>query len=225
VKSVTKGLIGLAALASVPAAAAMLGGERPVVLEPTHLASKATFSIRDKNQDRLAPHATVFAAVAKGPPLIHLAQAGLNACSMPPPMPDGPPPLAVPPPFHMPPEGPLPQTGRAACEERAHFNSALVGYYKSKLRLEGAQREAWAKLEQAADAGIEKLHAACDALPVDADAPLNVLETLDIIVRQNTADLEFVAGLREPLRALYEALTPKQQRLLLPPAPPARIGL
>jgi hypothetical protein len=224
VKGVTKGLIGLAALSSVPAAAGMLGSEQAVVLEPTHLAGKRTCSIHDENQDRLAPHATAFDAAAKGQPLIHLAQAGLNACSMPPPMPDGPPPLAMPP-FHMPPEGPLPQTGRAACEERAHFNSALVGYYKSKLRLDGAQREAWAKLEQAADAGIEKLRAACDALPLDTDTSHNVLETLDTIVRQNTADLEFLASLREPLRALYEVLTPKQQRLLLPPPPPARIGL
>lgn len=222
-KGVTKGLIGLAALATVPAAAAMLGGEKAVVLEPIHLAGKGAFPIHDKEQGRLALHPTVLDASAKGPPLTRLAQAFSGRDPMPPPMPGGPPPFAMPLPPRMAPEGAPPDIGRTVCEEKAHFTSAFIGYIKSKLRLEGTQREAWARLEQAADAGIEKLRAACDLLPVDADTPRNVLEVLDVIVRQNTADLEFLAGLREPLRALYDVLTPKQQRLLLPP--PAGLGL
>ena len=97
----------------------------------------------------------------------------------------------------------------------------MVGYLKSKLRLQPNQREAWQKLENAAQAAIEKLHAACESLPVEASAPAPLPDMMEMVEAEMSARLELLRATREPLRALFATLTPEQRWALQPPLPPA----
>lgn len=221
-KVVVKGMVALAALVTLPAAAAILESKQGAAPKPTNLARKGAFSIHEKDQSRVAPSATAIDASARGQPFVRVAQSNPMASQVPPPTQGGSSPFRMPVPPGMAPQGPPPDIDRDVCEEKVHSASALIGYYRSKLRLEESQRAAWSRLEQAADAGIAKLHAACDALPKEAGASHRLPQRLDTIVRLNTADLEFLVGIREPLRTLFEQLSSQQQRLLqLPTAGPA----
>ena len=42
---------------------------------------------------------------------------------------------------------------RAGCEDRLAFLAGIVGFMNSKLNLQGPQKDAWRKIEQAADPG------------------------------------------------------------------------
>ena len=96
----------------------------------------------------------------------------------------------------------------------------MVGYLKSKLRLQPNQREAWQKLENVAQAAIEKLHATCESLPTEASAPLSLPDMMDMMEAQLSVRVELLRATREPLRALFDTLTPEQRRAMQPPAPP-----
>ena len=109
---------------------------------------------------------------------------------------------------------------RSVCEDRINSEAAMVGYLKSKLRLQPNQREAWQKLENAAQAAIEKLHAACESLPIEASAPAPLPDMMEMVEAEMSARLELLRATREPLRALFATLTPEQRRALQPPVPP-----
>jgi hypothetical protein len=108
---------------------------------------------------------------------------------------------------------------RSVCEDRINSEAAMVGYLKSKLRLQPNQREAWQKLENAAQAAIEKLHAACESLPIEASAPAPLPDMMEMVEAEMSARLELLRATREPLLALFATLTPEQRRTLQPPIP------
>jgi hypothetical protein len=114
---------------------------------------------------------------------------------------------------------PLRPLTRSVCEDRINSEAAMVGYLKSKLRLQPNQREAWQKLENAAQAAIEKLHAACESLPIEASAPAPLPDMMEIVEAEMSARLELLRATREPLLALFATLTPEQRRTLQPPVP------
>ena len=96
----------------------------------------------------------------------------------------------------------------------------MAVYLKSKLRLQPNQRETWQKLESAAQATIERLHATCESLPSEASAPLSLPDMMDMIEAQLSLRVELLRAMREPLRTLFATLTPKQRGAFQPPAPP-----
>ncbi len=118
------------------------------------------------------------------------------------------------------PAPPPPPLTRAACEDRINSEAAMVGYLKSKLRLQPHQREAWQKLENAAQPAIEKLHAACDSLPIEASAPTPLPDMVDLAEAEMSARVELLRATREPLRALFASLTPGQRMAAQPLLPP-----
>ena len=96
----------------------------------------------------------------------------------------------------------------------------MAGYLKSKLRLQPNQREAWQKLENAAQAAIEKLHATCESFPIEASAPVSLPYMMELVEAEMSARVELLRATREPLRALFATLTPEQRQAFRPPAPP-----
>ena len=114
---------------------------------------------------------------------------------------------------------PLRPLTRAACEDRINSEAAIVGYLKSKLRLQPSQRQAWQALENAAQPSIEKLHVACESLPIEVSAPPPLPDMLDMVEADMSARLELLRATREPLRALFASLTP-EQRLAAQSFPP-----
>jgi len=168
--------------------------------------------------------------------LIELAQASRQPASLPDPaqIAQGFPP---PPPFSHPPEPhrgmepfapfagmappPMPPApSRSTCEDRINRQVGMAGYLMSKLRLQPSQREAWQKLETAAQPAIDKLHAACANLPAEASAPPSIPDMLDMIEAEMSARLELLRATREPLRTLFASLTPEQRAALQPPLLP-----
>jgi len=96
----------------------------------------------------------------------------------------------------------------------------MVGYFKSKLRLQPNQRDAWQTLENAAQPAIEKLHVACERLPVAASAPAPLPDMMDMVEADMSARVELLRATREPLRALFATLTPEQRLAAQPLLPP-----
>jgi hypothetical protein len=118
-----------------------------------------------------------------------------------------------------PPHLPLPSP-RRACEEDIDLHAALAGYLKSKLRLQGAQLEAWQKIEVAAFPAVEALRRICAELPDRGVATPSVPNAFDHAQRRLAATAEFLQAIREPLRALYDTLSPDQRAVLEPLPPP-----
>lgn len=128
-------------------------------------------------------------------------------------------PLAGPQPaMHMPP-GP-PPFDRASCEEGINRHAAMAGYIKSKLQLQGAQKEAWRKIEEAAEPAVAKLHQICAQLPVNAGPPPAMPDVLEMAAKQTAARAEFLQAVSGPARALYDTLSADQRAALVPPPPP-----
>jgi LTXXQ motif family protein len=128
----------------------------------------------------------------------------------------GPPPVPRPPgPFGFaPPAGP-PPSPRVACEEDVDRLMGFTGYLKSKMRLQGEQKSAWQKVEQAAAPGVEKIRDLCRHLPSQPAPPPNLLEHIDFTEMQMTARLELLRAVHEPFQALYETLSLDQRALLI----------
>ena len=120
------------------------------------------------------------------------------------------------------PSPPRPPLTQASCEDGISRDAALAGFLRSKLRLLPEQREAWRKLEDAAEPAIQKLHAACERLPSDPTARPSLPDMTDLVEAQLSARLELLRTTRAPLRTLYEMLTPEQRARLQPPAAPPR---
>jgi hypothetical protein len=142
-----------------------------------------------------------FPAPVRPPPPLHPARAMAQFAS-----PGGPPPAP-----------------RAACEEQVDRLMGLVGYLKSKLRLQDDQKAAWLKVELVAVPVVEKMRDLCARLPSQPVPQPHLLERIDFIEMQTAGRLELLRAIHEPLRALYETLSPDQRAiletapLLLPP--------
>lgn len=126
--------------------------------------------------------------------------------------PFGPPPMAR----HRP--GMMPPT-RAACEERMAHHAAMAGYIRSKLQLQGAQKDAWRKIEDAAEPAVAKLHQICSMLPVQPGPPPALPDAIEFGAKQASARAELLQAVTGPVRALYDALSPDQRAALVPPLP------
>ena len=109
---------------------------------------------------------------------------------------------------------------RSVCEDGINREAAGVAFIKSKLRLQSNQREAWRKMEDAVQPAVDRLHAACDRLPADGSARPSPPDIVDAMEDQLSARAEFLKAVREPLRALFETLSPEQRMALEPPFPP-----
>lgn len=119
-----------------------------------------------------------------------------------------------------PPHLPLPSP-RRACEEDIDRHAAFAGYLRSKLQLQGTQHEAWQTIELAARPAVEALRRVCAELPDRGVATMSVPEAFEHAQRRLAASAEFLGAIREPLRALYDTLSPDQRAVLeLPPPPP-----
>ena len=110
-----------------------------------------------------------------------------------------------------------PRFTREACENRVDGEAGLAGFLTSKLRLTAEQLQLWKKVEDAAQPAFEKLHAACDRLPVQPATAPNLPDMLDVLEAEMSARLDLIRATREPLRALYQTLTPEQRDALHPP--------
>jgi hypothetical protein len=110
----------------------------------------------------------------------------------------------------IPPMGP----GRPGCDERIDRQAAVTGYLKSKLRLQGAQMDAWQKIEQAAQPVVEKMREICASLPLEPGAPPALPTTLETLEKQLSVHAEFVHAIRGPVQALYDTLSPQQRAVL-----------
>ena len=108
---------------------------------------------------------------------------------------------------------PLPSP-RRACEEDIDRQAALAGYLRSKLRLQGTQQEAWQKIESAAQPAIVGLRRVCAGLPDRGVAMPSMPDAFDHVQRRLAATAEFLGAIREPLRALYDTLSPDQRAVL-----------
>lgn len=188
-----------------------------------------------KDQARLPSSAIAGQSDDYGTALIQLAQATRptppeGAGHMPPPdegmrpmpggpmrpdgEPFGPPPMAR----HRP--GPPPPPTRAACEERMAHHAAMAGYVRSKLQLQGAQKDAWRKIEDAAEPAVAKLHQICALLPVQLGPPPALPDAVEFAAKQAAARAELLQAVSGPIRALYDTLSPDQRAALVPPHGP-----
>ena len=185
-------------------------------------------AVRWKDQARVAQAAP---GVDEAGLLTQLAQASGPAGASPGALPHMPPRPPLPPhdmdadgPFGPPPEpgffaGPRPMS-RVACETRLDLQAGMVGFLTSRLRLTDDQRQAWRKVEDAAQPAIAKLHAACDRLARGPGDALNLPDELDVMEAQASARLDLVRATRGPVLALYQMLTPEQRDELRPHMPP-----
>lgn len=222
----------LLSVISVPAIAAIAhNGAWPKAQGLVHRVTADSMSVRTKDETRLAPVARdddvadllVRLAQTSHEPAgaadaVRIAQAfkPLPAFGGPP-VPRGA--FAPMGPHAGPGMGPPPPT-RAGCEDRIDVEITMAAYFKAKLRLQPSQREAWQKLETAAQGPIDKMLAACAGFPADASVPAPLPEMLDAVEADLSARAEFLRVTREPLRALFASLTPEQRIAAQPLLPP-----
>jgi hypothetical protein len=221
----------LLSVISVPAIAAVsYHGARPEDIDLAHQVTANSTSLRAKDETRIVPvtrNDDLADLLSGSMPRSHepaRAAAGMRVAQAfaPPPAFGGLPVLhgafaPMPPPMGM---GRPPVPTRASCDDRVDVEMAMAAYVKAKLRLRPSQREAWQKLETAAQWAIDKVRAACAGFPADASVPASPPEMLDAVEAELSARVEFLRATREPVRALFASLTPEQRaaaQLLLPP--------
>jgi hypothetical protein len=129
--------------------------------------------------------------------------------------------ISMPPPLRFMGMGPMPSPPtRATCEAGLSPEAGLAASLTSRLRLNSDQIKTWRKVEDAAQPALEKLHSVCDRLPVESTTTTTMLDAMDILDAEMAARLELIRATRNPLRELYEMLTPEQRAELRPPLPP-----
>jgi hypothetical protein len=111
---------------------------------------------------------------------------------------------------------------RRACEDDIHRHAALAGYLKSKLRLQGNQKDAWQRIEQAAEPATESMYQLCAQLPDRRVGPAPMPEMIEFTEKQLSARAALLVAILGPLRSLYELLSAEQRAALEPPPPAAR---
>jgi len=219
-----KGLLLAIGLVAVPVTISLMGGVRfsdadPLLQPSERRSEQVTYLAKDESRlpaisgglaDR--PRYAVEFAQAGGVPVLP-GVGGFGRMAHPS---AGIDPIAV---LGRPPHLPLPSP-RRACEEDIDRHAALAGYLRSKLRLQGMQMEAWQKIELAALPAIEALRRVCAELPDRGVAMPSMPDAFDHAERRLAATAEFLRTIREPLRALYDTLSPDQRAVLEPPPPP-----
>jgi hypothetical protein len=110
---------------------------------------------------------------------------------------------------------PLPP--RQACLERIDRHVGIAAYIKSKLQLRPEQKEAWRKIEAAAEPALQTLREVCGELPDRPDARPTLPDLIDIADKAVTARAALLHAIREPVRQLYEELSPDQRAALVVP--------
>jgi len=113
--------------------------------------------------------------------------------------------------------GALLRQPRLACEEITHREAALQGYLKSRLRLTLAQKEAWQKVELAAEPAVNRQRELCEQLPLETANPHDLLALHEVAEKIMSARLDRLRATREPLRALVSSLSPEQRAPLARP--------
>lgn len=124
------------------------------------------------------------------------------------------------PPFGPPPIRPI-AADRHACTEAIDRAAGMAGYLKSKLNLEGVQKDAWQKIEQAAEPVVVKMRQICATLPDEPDGPPTFPAAIALADREFAVRAEFVHAILGPAKALYDLLSPEQRAILDWPPPPA----
>ena len=71
------------------------------------------------------------------------------------------------------------ESPQAECEENVDRYAAIAGYLKSKFRLQGSQKQAWQKIEEAAEPALESIHELCAPLPDRMAGPPAAPDMLD----------------------------------------------
>jgi LTXXQ motif family protein len=123
-----------------------------------------------------------------------------------------------------PPIGPmgLMPPDRRACAEAIDHGAGVAGYLKSKLHLVGAQKDAWQKIEEAAEPVVAKMREICVTLPDEPGATPNLPTRITTANREFAVRAEFVHAILSPAKALYDLLSPEQRAIVdQPPPPPA----
>jgi hypothetical protein len=120
---------------------------------------------------------------------------------------------------------PMPAVPRQACLEQIDRHAAIAGYIRSKLQLTAEQKEAWRKIEEAAEPQVQALRAVCAQLPDRPDMRPTLPELIDIAEKAVTTRAALLHAIREPVRHLYDLLTPDQRAALVPPMLPPHGGL
>jgi hypothetical protein len=114
---------------------------------------------------------------------------------------------------------PLPPSTRSGCEEEIDRLTGLAGYLRSKMRLQGGQKDAWQKVELAAALPTEKLRELCSTLPSQPE-PTNLVERIEFTEKQAAIRVDLFRAIHDPLHALYDSLSADQRALLaIPPRP------
>jgi LTXXQ motif family protein len=115
------------------------------------------------------------------------------------------------------------ESPQAECEENVDRYAAIAGYLKSKFRLQGSQKQAWQKIEEAAEPALEFIHELCAPLPDRMARPPAAPDMLDFVEQQLSARAAFLRAIRDPVRAFYDSLSPEQRAVLQPPPPVGRL--
>jgi LTXXQ motif family protein len=236
-KSVIRTALIFVGFASVPAAAAVFGSF-PFTLPHVSFVTKdemINVSVREKNPARIMPAATdgqtwtwtrglIGRGQVRGPLGNEHGVGDQDFFSdnrlLPglPPRPGARNSLGFAPPLGLP-------SPRIACEGEIDHLMALVGYLKSKMRLQGDQKTSWQKVEESAEPGVEKLRDLCGQLPSRPAQLPTLVEAMEFAEKQMTARAELLHEIRGPIQALYDALLPDQRALLVPPPPPLPLPL
>jgi hypothetical protein len=114
------------------------------------------------------------------------------------------------------------ESPQAKCEENVDRYGAIAGYLKRKFRPQGSQKQAWQKIEEAAEPAIESMHELCARFPDPMAEPLATPEMLDFVEKQLSARAAVLRAIREPVRAFYDSLS-AEQRAVLQPSPVGRL--
>ena len=114
------------------------------------------------------------------------------------------------------------ESPQAECEENVDRYAAIAGYLKSKFRLQGSQKQAWQKIEEAAEPALEFIHELCAPLPDRMARPPAAPDMLDFVEQQLSARAAVLRAIRGPVRAFYDSLSP-EQRAVLQPSPVGRL--
>jgi LTXXQ motif family protein len=115
---------------------------------------------------------------------------------------------------------PPPLSPRQACEEEIARGAAFVAYLKVKVRLQGAQQEAWENLANTAAPAVQRLYDGCAELPERIAARPSMPDAISFAEKRFAAAAELFRVISKPLYTLYEMLSPDQRAVLDPPPPP-----
>jgi hypothetical protein len=114
------------------------------------------------------------------------------------------------------------ESPKAECQEKVDRYAAIAGFLRNKFRLQGSQKQAWKKIEEAAEPAIESIHELCTQLPDSMAGRPSTPDMLDFVEQQLSARAAFLRAIRGPVRAFYDSLSP-EQRAVLQPSPVGRL--